>query len=90
MGNTLRCCLGNRLYRIYVALLLWPFCPLMKCRRGQSLVWIYMGYYCDIMTQRCHSKDEIMMQSCGIHCIAGILDGGLNKVVWQSGLKPPN
>ena len=20
-----------------------------------------VGYYCDIMTQRCHSKDEIMM-----------------------------
>ena len=28
-----------------------------------------------IMTQHCHSKDEIMMQSC---CIAGKFDGELN------------
>ena len=37
-----QCYLGNRLCRIYVALLLWPVCPLMKYGRGQSLVWVYM------------------------------------------------
>ena len=43
-----------------------PLCP-DEIREGQSLVWIDMWYQCDIMTQCCHCKAEIMMQSCGVN-----------------------